>query len=78
MAPDKRRCVQDEVDSGRFADREAFISFAVRVLMIDREETLAGIRAGLEDVAAGRSMSVEEVFAGIRQEVNLLEFADQP
>ena len=78
MAPDLERFVQEEVDSGRFADREAFISFAVRVLMIDREETLAGIRAGLEDVAAGRSMSVEEVFAGIRQEVNLLEFADQP
>ncbi|MEX2119209.1 MAG: type II toxin-antitoxin system ParD family antitoxin [Pirellulales bacterium] len=52
--PDLERFVQQELSSGRFPDREALIAHALRLLQRDREDAIAGIRAGLDDVAAGR------------------------
>ncbi len=39
----------------------------------DYEETVAAIREGLEDSAAGRTQPVDEAFADIRRELGLPE-----
>jgi Arc/MetJ-type ribon-helix-helix transcriptional regulator len=69
IAPDLVQFVDGEVASGRFPDREAVISHALRILQRDREESVAGIRAGLEDVAQGRCKPLHEAFAGIRRDL---------
>lgn len=54
ISHDLERFVQQEIASGRFPDREALIAHALRLLQRDREDAVDGIRAGLDDVAAGR------------------------
>ncbi len=69
MSPELEQFVQQEVASGRFSDREAFIAHAVRIVQVDREETIAGIQAGLDDMAAGRVEPLAEAIASIRRKV---------
>ena len=68
MTADLERFVQEEVSSGRFADREAVIAHAVRLLQADREEAILGIQAGLDDVAAGRTQPLAAAFDQLRRE----------
>lgn len=44
---------------------------AIRLLKTEREDSLAGIRMGLADAAAGRMQLLAEAFADIRREFNL-------
>lgn len=71
MAPELELFIQEEVSSGRFPNREAFIAYAVSLAQMEREDALAGIQAGLDDVAAGRVKSVDEAFDNILRSVNL-------
>jgi predicted transcriptional regulator len=71
MSPDLELFVQEEVASGRFADREAYIAYAVRMQKLEREDTLAGIRKGLEEADAGLGQPLDEAFADIRRSLNL-------
>jgi|GEM_PF-6008511 len=51
--------IEQEVASGRFPDREAFISYAVSLVKLDREDALAGIQAGLEEAFASIRRKIE-------------------
>ena len=68
ISPDLEEFVQQEVASGRFVDREAVIAHALELLRRDREEAVAGIEAGLADVAAGGVQALEAAFEELRRE----------
>ncbi len=75
ISPDLERFVQQEVSSGRFEDRDAVIAHALALLRRDRSETVAGIEAGLEDVAAGRVQPLHVAFDELRRELGVHERA---
>ncbi len=58
ISPDLEQFVRQEVESGRFPDRDAVIAHALALLRRDREEVVAGNEADLADVAAGRVQSL--------------------
>ncbi len=64
--PELEQFVQAEIASGHFADRTAVIEHALRLFQRDREEAIDGIKAGLADVAAGRTQPLEAAFADLR------------
>lgn len=66
---DLSQFVQDEVASGRFADPDAVVTHALRLLQRDREEAVQGILRGLDDAAAGRMQPLSTAFDDIRREV---------
>lgn len=68
MSPDLEQFVEQEVSSGRYATRDAVIAHALALLRRDRDEALAGIEAGLADVAAGRVEPLHETFDDLRRE----------
>ena len=70
ISPDLEEFVRKEIESGRFPNREAVHAHALRLLQRDREEAIAGIKAGLEDVAAGRVQPLDEAFAELRQDAD--------
>lgn len=67
LSADLQQFIDQEVASGRFADSSEVISHALRLLQRDREDAIAGIRAGLEDVAAGRMQPIDEAFAELKR-----------
>lgn len=69
MAPELELFIQEEVSSGRFPDREAFIAYAIRLVQMEREDALVGIQIGLEESKAGLGQPVAEAFADIRRAV---------
>lgn len=75
ISPDLERYVEQEVASGRFADREAVIAHALALLRRDREEAVLGIEVGLADVAAGRVQPLDLAFDDLRKELGVHEEA---
>ncbi len=63
---DLSQFVDDEIASGRFADLDAVIAHALRLLQRDREEAIRGVELGLEDAAAGRMQPLSAAFAELR------------
>ncbi len=73
ISPDLEEFVRREIESGRFPNREAVLAHALRLFQRDREEAVAGIKAGLEDVAAGRVQPLDEAFAELRREADIAD-----
>lgn len=71
MSPDLELFVQEEVASGRFASREAYIAHVVRLQKLERDDAIAGIQKGLEEADAGLGRPLDEAFAEIRRRLNL-------
>ena len=71
LAADLEQFVQQEITSGHFPNRESVVAHALRLLQREREEAVAGIRVGLDDVAAGRVQSLGDAFADLRRELNV-------
>ena len=71
MSPELEEFVDESIARGQFDDRNAVIEHALRLMKLEREEAIAGIEAGLRDVEAGRTKSVEQAFAEIRAQVTL-------
>jgi len=71
LAANLEQFVQQEIASGRFPNRDSVVAHALRLLQREREEAVTGIRAGLEDVAAGRVQSLGDAFADLRRELNV-------
>jgi len=46
-------------------------SFATGLLLRDREEAIEGIKAGLADVAAGRTQPLDQAFDELRSELGI-------
>lgn len=62
ISPDLEQFVTQEVASGRYANRDSVIAHGLTLLRRDRQEALAGIEAGIADVAAGRVQLLDEAF----------------
>ena len=75
ISPELEQFVEHEIASGNFTDRGSVIEHALRLMQRDREEAIAGIRAGLEDVAAGRVQPAAEAFGDLRREFGISEDA---
>jgi len=73
VSPVLEQFIQHEIASGRFTNRDAVISHALRLFMRERaeEEAVVGIVAGLADVAAGRLSPVGQTFAKLRTELGI-------
>ena len=75
LPADLEQFVQAKVRSGRFTSPDEAIAAGVRLLreQEDAEDAraLEGIRQGLEDVRAGRTQPLSEVFAEIRRDLKL-------
>ncbi len=63
--------VDQQIQLGCFASEEQVVAEGLRLLKADREETLAGIQAGLADAAAGRMQPLREAFADMRRELGI-------
>ena len=68
LSPDIEEFVASEIASGNFPSQEAVIEHALRMMQREREEAVIGIKAGLEDVAAGRVQPLDEAFDELRKE----------
>jgi Arc/MetJ-type ribon-helix-helix transcriptional regulator len=71
LAGDLEQFIQQEISSGRFANRESVVAHALRLLQRDRDEAVVGIRLGLDDVAAGRVQPLGDAIADLRHELEL-------
>ncbi len=67
--------VRDQVALGCFSDEQQLVAEALRLLKVEREESLEGVRRGLADAVAGRTQPLTEAFADLRREFNLPEKA---
>jgi putative addiction module CopG family antidote len=75
LPADLEQFVQAKVQSGRFTSPEEVIAEAVRKFREQDEaeevRVLNGIKAGLEDMRAGRGRPAEDVLEEIRREFKL-------
>lgn len=71
ISPDLEEFVRREIESGRFPNREAVVAHALRLLQRDRDEAVAGIKSGLDDVSAGRIQPLDEAFSELRHEADI-------
>jgi putative addiction module CopG family antidote len=71
ISPELEQFVNQEVASGRFANRDEVIVHALLLLKNDRDEAVAGINAGLADVAAGRVQPLHAAFDDLRREFDI-------
>ena len=73
LPPELEPFVEQEFATGRYATREEVVVQAVSWLREEREAALAGIRQGLDDMAAGRTQPLNEAFADIRSEYDVTD-----
>ncbi len=67
LSPELETFIEQQVALGHFANRIAVLESALRLLQADREDAILGIRAGLADVAAGRTHPLAKVFDELRR-----------
>ena len=68
LPPELEPFVEQEFATGRYASREEILVEALRWLSEERQAAVAGIREGIDDVAAGRTQMLQDAFADIRKE----------
>ncbi len=68
LSPELEPFVEQEFATGRYASRDEVVVQALRCLREERQEAVAGIRQGLDDVAAGRTQPISEAIGDIRRE----------
>lgn len=78
LDPQDEAFIEEAVKSGRYASRGQVISDGLQ-LVREREEWLAAVRAGvqrgLEDVAAGRFVDLDEAFDQVEAMLDEMEAA---
>jgi Arc/MetJ-type ribon-helix-helix transcriptional regulator len=65
--------VREQLQLGCFPNEQQLVTEALQLLKALREDSLEGIKRGLEDAAAGRVQPLAETFADIRREFNLAD-----
>ena len=73
LPPELEPFVEQEFATGRYATREEILVQALRWMSEERKATVVGIKEGLDDVAAGRTRSVQDAFADFRKEFGITE-----
>jgi len=64
--PELGRLVEDKMATGEYASTDDLLLEAMRAL-VDRDEAMAGIREGIDDMESGRTRPLEEVDAELRK-----------
>ncbi len=65
---DLQSFVEEEFSTGRYTSKEEVLVHALRGLKQERDDAVTGIKAGLDDVAAGRVQPLGEAFSDLRKE----------
>jgi putative addiction module CopG family antidote len=73
LPPELEPFVEQEFATGRYATREEILVQALRWLSEERRAAVVGIKEGLDDVAAGRTQTVQDAFSDIRKEFGITE-----
>ncbi len=60
---DVQQFVKYELATGRYQSTRELVLEGLRLLQRERAESVEGVRAGLNDFAAGRFQTLDEVFA---------------
>ncbi len=71
ISPQLEQFVKRQVANGNFPDEEAVIEHALGLMLRDYDEAVLGIRAGLNDVKAGRTQPLGEAFRDLRREFGI-------
>lgn len=64
--PELDQLVRDKMATGEYASADELLLEAMRAL-VDRDEAIAGIREGIDDMEAGRIRPLEDVDAELRK-----------
>ena len=73
LPPELLPFVEQEFATGRYSTREEVVVQALCWFCEERQEAVAGIKQGLDDVAAGRTQPLTGAFANIRKEFKISE-----
>ena len=65
---DLQAFVDEEFATGRYRSKEDVLVYALRGLKREREEAIAGIEAGLEDLAANRVQPLSDAIDELKRE----------
>ena len=68
---DLQAFVDEQLKLGSYDSESEVVAEGLRLLKADHEETVAGIKAGLEDSAAGRVQPLSEAFAELRRDLGV-------
>jgi putative addiction module CopG family antidote len=68
---DLQEFVDEQLKLGCYDSESEIVADGLRLLKAVREETVEGIKAGLEDAAAGRVQPLSEAFAELRREIGV-------
>jgi len=71
LPEDLQQFVSQELASGRYHSPEDLLIEGLRLLQRDRAEAAEGVRAGLEDMQAGRFQSLDEAFDELRRTLSI-------
>jgi antitoxin ParD1/3/4 len=79
LAPEFEAYVNAQVENGAAASAEDYVNDILRAQRDEDygvdEEFWAKLQAGIDDIEAGRFMSVEDAFANVREELGLRKSA---
>jgi len=73
IPPDLQPFVSEQLQLGCYHSEQQLVTEAVRLLKAEREEAVEGIRLGLADAAAGRTLPLVEASNDVRREFRLGE-----
>lgn len=68
---DLQTFINDQVALGVFSNEQQVVAEALRLLKVEREESLEGVRRGLADAAAERTQPLKDAFGDLRHEFGL-------
>ena len=71
LPPELESFVEQEFATGRYETRDEVVAQALRWVKEDRQDAIAGIKQGLEDVAAGRTQPLADAFQDIREQFDV-------
>ena len=71
IPPELQSFVEQEFATGMYGSREEVVLQAVTWLREERAQALEAIKEGLEDVSAGRTKPMEQVFDDLRAEFSV-------
>jgi antitoxin ParD1/3/4 len=75
LAPEIEDFVNSQVDHGVAASADDYVNNVLRAQKDEEDELWAEIQIGIDDIEAGRFMSVEDAFASVREELGLKKSA---
>jgi antitoxin ParD1/3/4 len=75
LTPEIEDFVNAQVDHGAASSAEEYVNNVLRVHRDEEDELWAQIQIGIDDIEAGRFMSVEDAFASVREEFGLKKSA---